>query len=167
MRAYPVLDTIAQKPVKKVFPKQARFAEYGTAVAGGSDHGRIYVFDLQTASPIDILRHGPGGLVQTITVSQMKTTSSRIVTNQLYQTHSEPDNTHWIISADSGQEEAGAICLWKYNPKNKGAKGTVRVCTFWNVFFVVGWGVAIAACLSRLHWVLVRMIHNQDNQRGY
>ncbi|TDL19963.1 WD40 repeat-like protein [Rickenella mellea] len=49
-------------------PKQVVFGEDGRIVVGGSDHGTVYVFDSQTASPLYILEHR-GRMVQTLTVS--------------------------------------------------------------------------------------------------
>jgi hypothetical protein len=55
-------------PSRKL-PKQVAFGEDSNVVVGGSDHGAIYVFDRETGSPLHVLRHGDGGMVQTVTVS--------------------------------------------------------------------------------------------------
>lgn len=54
-------------PSRKL-PKQVAFGEDSKVVVGGSDHGVVYVFDKKTASPLQILRHGDQGMVQTLTV---------------------------------------------------------------------------------------------------
>lgn len=51
------------------FPMQVAFAESSSVVVGGSDHGLVYVFDVEDGEEIDRLRHGTRGLVQCVAVS--------------------------------------------------------------------------------------------------
>lgn len=50
-------------------PNQVALVENLKVVVGGSDHGIVYVFDRETGTAIDTLRHPTGGMVQTVTVS--------------------------------------------------------------------------------------------------
>lgn len=62
---------------KRTYPRQVCFAENGRALVGGSDHGKIYVFDRKTGSPIDVLSHGDEReLTSTVTVCPIKSKSS-------------------------------------------------------------------------------------------
>lgn len=56
---------------RRQVPKQVRFAEHGTVVVGGSDHGKVYVFDRKTGRLLDFLTHDSKDLVQTIAVSRL------------------------------------------------------------------------------------------------
>lgn len=50
-------------------PKQVSWADNYKIVAGGSDHGKVYVYDAETAKVMSALPHDKDGLVQTISVS--------------------------------------------------------------------------------------------------
>lgn len=50
-------------------PRHVAFAKKSKAIAGGSDHGVVYVFDHKTGTPLDILQCSGNGLVQTVVVS--------------------------------------------------------------------------------------------------
>lgn len=65
------------KPTR-FLPRQVGFADDAKAIVGGSDHGAVYVFDRKTGAPLDVLRHAQHGLVQTIAV-RVLTTSTRDV----------------------------------------------------------------------------------------
>jgi hypothetical protein len=54
-------------PRKRV-PKQVAFGENSKVVVGGSDHGAAYIFDRETGTTLDLIRHADRGLVQTVTV---------------------------------------------------------------------------------------------------
>jgi hypothetical protein len=60
---------LKRKPSRHV-PKQVAFAEDGKVVIGGSECGKVYVFDRESGGIIAMLHHGKGGMVQTITVSR-------------------------------------------------------------------------------------------------
>ena len=49
-------------------PRQVAFAEDAKLVVGGSDHGRIYLFDRKSGDGHGYLKHSTSGLVQTVTV---------------------------------------------------------------------------------------------------
>lgn len=54
---------------KKSIPRQVAFAEEDGVIVAGSDDGLLYVFDAHTGAPLDVLRHGQGGVgVQVIAV---------------------------------------------------------------------------------------------------
>jgi hypothetical protein len=54
-------------PIHK-YPKQVQYGEnYGITV-GGSDHGRVYIFDSENGRMMQTLVHDTSGLVQTVTV---------------------------------------------------------------------------------------------------
>lgn len=50
-------------------PKDVYFANNGKSVVGGSDHGRIYVFETESGQKIDTLQYATCGLIQAIAVS--------------------------------------------------------------------------------------------------
>lgn len=54
-------------PLRSV-PKQVRFGENSKVIVGGSDHGRVYVFERKSGRLLDTLHHLKSGLVQTIAV---------------------------------------------------------------------------------------------------
>ncbi|KIJ29385.1 hypothetical protein M422DRAFT_269222 [Sphaerobolus stellatus SS14] len=51
-------------------PKQVVFAEDGRLVVGGSDHGKIYLFDRDSGRLLGILPHARRQVVQTVTILQ-------------------------------------------------------------------------------------------------
>lgn len=55
-------------PAVDAVPKDVHFANNGELVVGGSDHGRIYVFEAESGQKIDTLQHATCGLVQAIAV---------------------------------------------------------------------------------------------------
>lgn len=55
-------------PIQR-FPKQVLFGENSKVVIGGSDHGKVYIFDRKSGSLLDTLHHAKRGLAQTIAVS--------------------------------------------------------------------------------------------------
>jgi hypothetical protein len=57
-------------PLKQV-PKQVVFGEDSCIVAGGSDHGVVYIFDRESGRPLEVLHHADKGLVQTIEVETL------------------------------------------------------------------------------------------------
>ncbi|KAG2747123.1 WD40 repeat-like protein [Suillus brevipes Sb2] len=60
------LRTYNTNPVK-TFPKQVVFGEQATLVVGGSDTGRIHVFDKNEGSIKQVLQHADRGRAQTVT----------------------------------------------------------------------------------------------------
>jgi len=62
------IRTFLTRGANKTVPKQAVFGEDTRVVIGGSDHGKIYVFDRRTGKELQVLNHGDAGLVQTVTV---------------------------------------------------------------------------------------------------
>jgi hypothetical protein len=45
------------------------FAEGSDAVVGGSDHGKVYIFERKSGMLLELLRHSEDGAVQTVAVS--------------------------------------------------------------------------------------------------
>jgi hypothetical protein len=56
----------------RMLPKQVVFAEHGKVVVGGSEYGKVHVFDRVSSSRLATLHHAKGGMVQTVTVSRRK-----------------------------------------------------------------------------------------------
>lgn len=52
----------------KKFSRQVAFAEEGKLIVGGSDHGRVYLFDRKTREPQGTLKHAEHGMVQMVEV---------------------------------------------------------------------------------------------------
>jgi WD40 repeat protein len=61
------IRTYNTNPVK-TFPKQVVFGENMDVVVGGSDAGVIYVFDKNTGTLKQVLKHADKARVQTVTV---------------------------------------------------------------------------------------------------
>jgi hypothetical protein len=53
----------------KPYAKQIQFGEDGRVLVGGSDCGKVYVFDRKTGLIVDSLSHDDHGLAQAIAVS--------------------------------------------------------------------------------------------------
>lgn len=69
------LRTFPTGPPTRFLPRQVIFAERWKAIVAGSDHGAVYVFDRTTGAPLDVLRHPAKGLVQTVAVSDYRTST--------------------------------------------------------------------------------------------
>lgn len=54
--------------VTRRVPKQVVWMDGHNSIAGGSDHGIIYVYDAETARVTGTLQHERDGLVQTVSV---------------------------------------------------------------------------------------------------
>jgi hypothetical protein len=50
-------------PTKKKFVKQGAFAESGTVIACGSDHGRVYIFSFNKCEELQTLQHTKGSYI--------------------------------------------------------------------------------------------------------
>jgi hypothetical protein len=56
-------------PTARKFVKMAVFGEQGSIVAGGSDHGKVYIFDLKAPQITQAIIHGnPTSLIQAVAV---------------------------------------------------------------------------------------------------
>ena len=57
-------------PNQRLYVKMVKFAENGTVVIGGSDHGCVYVFNINDSEPMQVLYHERADcIVQTLAVS--------------------------------------------------------------------------------------------------
>lgn len=65
MQSFSQKDNIVQRRV----PKEAAFAEKNSVIVGGSNHGKVYVWNKITGALIQQLNHPDGGMVQAVTVS--------------------------------------------------------------------------------------------------
>ncbi len=92
------------KPVSRV-PRQVVFTEESRVVVGGSDHGVVYVFGCKSGGMLQILRHAPKGLVQTVTA------------------HEGPE-ANLILAASSDGSGPAIISVWR-NEHTKKAPLTV------------------------------------------
>jgi hypothetical protein len=63
-----LIHTLSTGSAVKRVPKQVVFGENSDVIVGGSDHGKVYVFDGKDGAALDILQHASGGLVQTVAV---------------------------------------------------------------------------------------------------
>ena len=63
------VKTFITKHVVKTHPKCVVFADRSRLVIGGSDHGRVYVFERKTGQLLKTLTHARKGGVETIAVS--------------------------------------------------------------------------------------------------
>jgi len=52
----------------KTYPKGVAFVDKSHAIVGGSDHGRVYIFDSQTGRVLHKLKHSKQGGAETIAV---------------------------------------------------------------------------------------------------
>ena len=50
------------------YVKKGVFGEKGSIVICGSDHGKVYVFGTNKGETLQTLKHGKGGLIQTVEV---------------------------------------------------------------------------------------------------
>jgi len=63
------VHTLSTGVPKRTYLKRVAFVSKGHAVVGGSDHGKVYIFDRRTGKVITTLRHAKDGGVETIAVS--------------------------------------------------------------------------------------------------
>jgi outer membrane protein assembly factor BamB len=49
-------------------PREVRFAEGGGVIVGGSDNGRVYIFNARTGAKLDVIHHSTDAMVQTVAV---------------------------------------------------------------------------------------------------
>ena len=60
-------------PTTRKYVKMAVFGEKGSVVVGGSDHGKVYIFDLKAPQITRTITHGnPTSLIQVVTVRREK-----------------------------------------------------------------------------------------------
>jgi PQQ enzyme repeat len=52
----------------KTYPKGVAFVDNSHAIIGGSDHGRVYIFDRKTGKVLHTLKHAKKGGAETIAV---------------------------------------------------------------------------------------------------
>lgn len=62
------MRTFETRPPMIVRAKQVAFGEEGAIVVGGSDHGRVYVFETSSGNVLQALQHSKASMVQTVTV---------------------------------------------------------------------------------------------------
>jgi len=60
-------------PTTRKYVKMAVFGEKGSVVVGGSDHGKVYIFDLKAPQITRTITHGnPTSLIQVVAVRREK-----------------------------------------------------------------------------------------------
>lgn len=64
------LRTLKSEPSGRTFPRQVALGENDTIVVGGSNSGRIGIYDQLRGELIQALVHSSSGKCQTVTVSQ-------------------------------------------------------------------------------------------------
>jgi hypothetical protein len=52
----------------KTYPKGVAFVDNSHAIVGGSDHGRVYIFECKTGKVLHKLKHSKQGGAETIAV---------------------------------------------------------------------------------------------------
>ena len=55
---------------QKRVPKDAAFAENESVIVGGSNHANVYIWDRNSGTLLQEIKHPDGGLVQAITVKK-------------------------------------------------------------------------------------------------
>ena len=94
---FPIRSFLIPSSIAKHRVKQGVFAEFLRFVACGSDHGKVYIFDVATSEKVGILEHGKANtFVQTI---------------QAF--HDRGKGRTVIASGD--RETKAEICLWERN----------------------------------------------------
>lgn len=97
-------------PTGQRFVKMAKFAENGTAIVGGSDHGCVYVFKVTDSEPRQVLYHErTENMIQTIAVSRFRNGNSA-ASSIVVQTISSIEEN---IIASGSSDGQFAICLWR------------------------------------------------------
>lgn len=66
------VTSLSTKDPLKTYPKGVVFAARSYAVIGGSDHGRVYIFERKTGKIINTLTHARKGGVETIAVGSLR-----------------------------------------------------------------------------------------------
>jgi len=57
-------------PNERLYVKMVKFAENGAVIIGGSDHGCVYVFNINNSEPAQVLYHERAdSMIQTVAVS--------------------------------------------------------------------------------------------------
>ncbi|KAF8949844.1 hypothetical protein BDZ97DRAFT_1934964 [Flammula alnicola] len=80
-------------PTKRNFVRMVVFGEKGTVIVGGSDHGKVYIFDLKTPQLVQYFIHGkPTSLIQAIITTSLET-------------------RHLIVTGSS--DDKSSICVWE------------------------------------------------------
>jgi hypothetical protein len=98
-------------PTARKFVKMAVFGEKGSIVVGGSDHGKVYIFDLKAPQITQTVIHGnPTSLIQAVAVRREKPLLLLIGIKSSIQTTSLEDR-HLIISGSS--DDNSSICVWE------------------------------------------------------
>ena len=56
-------------PAGRRYTRDVVFGEKCAVIVGGSDHGKVYVFDLKSSTPVQLITHGkPTSLIQAVIV---------------------------------------------------------------------------------------------------
>lgn len=61
--------TFLTRKATKTYPKGVAFADRSGLIIGGSDHGKVYVFERKTGRLVKRLKHAGSGGVEAIAVS--------------------------------------------------------------------------------------------------
>lgn len=96
-------------------PKQVAFGENGQIVVGGSDHGKVYVYEKDTGDCQGALVAYGGDAVHTITVSFLFVLGKNPHAH-ISKTHTLKD-THTIISASTMLNKPSIITVWINAPQ--------------------------------------------------
>jgi hypothetical protein len=89
-------------------------------VVGGSDHGKVYVFDRRSGQNLDQLPHEDGGMVQTISVRLVPRLLSE---SDEFQARDTPEGT-LVGAATSAYRGRISISVWIRKKQSTGTRGS-------------------------------------------
>ena len=95
-------------------PRQVAFTEGNSMVVGGSDHGKVYVFERKSSMLLQVLQHADDGQVRTIAVRSF---SQPPPCSDALQTH-ERETGNMIAMASSDRSAGICISVWVQQEKS-------------------------------------------------
>jgi WD40 repeat protein len=138
-------------------PMQVSFCEDGNVVVGGSDHGKIYVFDRRSGQKLDELPHEGGSMVQTISVRGIP----RFLTKSDEPQARDTPGGSLVGAATSADHGKISISIWRRKKRTTGRRGERRWTigkVLWAIMqtmmvIVTAILVSLTGCYSRLDHV--------------
>ena len=142
--------------VSRRVPKQVVWADNYKAVVGGSDHGKVYVYDAETARVMGALHHDKDGLVQTVAVRD-PSGSPRCLDSRVNQVFDGRGDT-LIFGASSAYPVnfSPFVSVWQMKPMAKRRRFAVGWPT---IFVLLHVYLAFAAIGVFVHGYLSQVSH--------
>jgi len=134
--------SLSTKDPLKTYPKGVTFAAHSYAVIGGSDHGRVYIFERKTGKIIKTLKHASKGGAETIAVDHFK--PIKVILINVSQTIDNSDGSVLIATASSTATNPSPIHLWKWTPVQKGNEDSWTATSVMLIVFKTI--ICVAAC---------------------